>query len=1610
MKNLFKKFVSVLLVTIMLLSTAPASEIAKIDFLSIFDTIAYAVNKTFKLGNEFGDIEIVSTKRSNQKAEKTLSTQADDVYANLTVGDTVDLYIHVYKEDQDGNQVEADVGEFPEVNWSAYPDSSVELTVGSPDTRNCSIKVISDSSPTILITASMSGQKKTFTINISSLTFDKSQYFILVDDTKAVTDLGEDVYTDCYAIWTPKEEGLSPEGYRFISSDESILKIDETGYYSKSFFDNRYNIYPSVQGVSEGEVTLTIKTPDGQTASCSVRVVGMKEYLVEVYSEDLDTLLTDSPITYTVKRFGSMQTKADDNTEIVKTNNEGIATVCIPDVKYAPNTVLKISSDLHPEVSIKAEAFSEESINRATLKLNFDMSAPLTNAQTVEALSVNIADQIVSLMQFETSLDFGPITAEGSLDYEEKKVKISIGVSSGYEVNDGNDKTGKMNLEKNLYKDENFLDYKNFYKGLCNPKQAKDSYKAIVKKLNTKEHKGSIGVECELVAIGYVELDLSTGKLKFAEGGISFIASSGIEKKIYTNIPAVYIAFGISGELSAGFSLTKTAAGGFDVNGEVAFSISPSAGVGVGCDLAKLEIGLEGELKFTINLSTSQQSLSLKDLLKITAKIDAYLEYKVDVWIIEWGDKFTLNLAEFEIFPNPSAQFFWQSAAVSDMSFTLDDRDYLDDVLATSSSVGEFSLSNVYSNGMPQIVSLNNNTKIAVWLNDDGKKNSVNRTTLVYSVFNGSSWSQMKSVCETGRGDYSPVLCTDGNNAYILWKRGNKVFDETVSFEEYLQNMELVYSSFNGEEWSSTRVVGTNNGKYPLYYSIAAHNSDITISWTENSENNCYLSSGRTTIYKQNCTNGIWSNPSSVTSTDNYVNSISSGYLNNTPSVAYSIDQDGDFSTADYKVYIDSKPITNDNNTSNIAVSFSNGRYYWIQDGFLCSYDGSSIKKSNLTISSNYRVVENGSKTAVVYPEADGFFSELYVSYLYKEFEFTVPVQLTNYGNKIGDYDVLLNEDNTLTVALDLKYLSDSKPKAYAAADFIIDTFDNVVDAECGSAWYRLEKNTEETDFTFGATVINRGRTELKGYIINLKDANGITVKSGAYSTNLQPGECEDIELEYSAPSSYDLKSFILEVQVNGDENADNNSSSFDFRQADIEVSNCQVSDSGLLSAVVKNVGYIDAENVDVDILKFEDGYQAVSKLRINQIKAGESKEIKYQFDRDAISVESYIVSKSFKVLATIDANELNYINNEKVALVSPIRVTSIQLDKSQITMLPDSNALLTAMIFPLNAVTKTVYWFSDNPDVASVDKNGNITSHNVGTATIKAVSSDGRHEAYCTVTVSQTIPVNDVYLSKTQAELLVGGSIQLYAHVLPDNATNQKVTWSSSKTSVATVSSAGLVIAKSAGTAAITAKTVDGGYTATCFVTVTKESIPVAGISIYPTTLSLSEGEIFQLTATVLPADATNKNVTWSSSKNDIAMVSSTGLITAKSPGETVISAKTMDGGYIAVCKVTVAAAPTAKTPVSISIASMPNKTTYIYKIDKFDKTGMSITVNYSDGSKDVITETSQFTVSAIQPKKGKQLLEVNYQGLKTDVDITVKYAWWQRIIKIILFGWIWY
>lgn len=166
-------------------------------------------------------------------------------------------------------------------------------------------------------------------------------------------------------------------------------------------------------------------------------------------------------------------------------------------------------------------------------------------------------------------------------------------------------------------------------------------------------------------------------------------------------------------------------------------------------------------------------------------------------------------------------------------------------------------------------------------------------------------------------------------------------------------------------------------------------------------------------------------------------------------------------------------------------------------------------------------------------------------------------------------------------------------------------------------------------------------------------------------------------------------------------------------------------------------------------------------------------------------------------------------------------------------------------------------------------------------------------------------VAVTSVTLDSTSITLVEGDSQTLIATVSPSNAENQKVLWSSSNSSVASVKE-GVVTALKVGTATITAKTDDGGKTATCDVTVKANFIPVTGISLDKTSYEMIEGDEVTLFATVNPDNATNKNVTWSSSDPSVATVSN-GKVTALKVGQTTISVTTDDGGKVASCEVIV-------------------------------------------------------------------------------------------------------
>lgn len=174
---------------------------------------------------------------------------------------------------------------------------------------------------------------------------------------------------------------------------------------------------------------------------------------------------------------------------------------------------------------------------------------------------------------------------------------------------------------------------------------------------------------------------------------------------------------------------------------------------------------------------------------------------------------------------------------------------------------------------------------------------------------------------------------------------------------------------------------------------------------------------------------------------------------------------------------------------------------------------------------------------------------------------------------------------------------------------------------------------------------------------------------------------------------------------------------------------------------------------------------------------------------------------------------------SDKVKVVvtkrNPIKATKITLSPSSLTLNVGAKKTVTATVSPSNASIKTITWVSHNTNIAKVDSKGNVTGVGAGSTKISAYTTDGNVTASMNVTVKSnsssggstkptTVKVTDLIVAPTSVYLYVDETERISTTVLPSTATNKSLNWSSSNTSVATVSSSGVITGKKYGTTTI--------------------------------------------------------------------------------------------------------------------------------------------------------------------------------------------------------------
>ena len=250
------------------------------------------------------------------------------------------------------------------------------------------------------------------------------------------------------------------------------------------------------------------------------------------------------------------------------------------------------------------------------------------------------------------------------------------------------------------------------------------------------------------------------------------------------------------------------------------------------------------------------------------------------------------------------------------------------------------------------------------------------------------------------------------------------------------------------------------------------------------------------------------------------------------------------------------------------------------------------------------------------------------------------------------------------------------------------------------------------------------------------------------------------------------------------------------------------------------------------------------------------------------------------------------------------VTVGYVKLDKTEATILKDNTTTLTATVYPSSLTDKSVTWESSDAKVATVTTEGKVKGIKAGTATITCTSNATGLKATCTVAVVNGF----VYLNETEAYVQKDKTLTLKATVTPGTLTDKSVTWESSDTKIATVTSAGKVTGVKYGTATITCTSVATGAKANCQVT-------VGNVIISMSEFSLKKSSTNMLTATVYPSSLADKSVIWKSSDTSIATVNAEGKVKGIKAGKATITCTSVATGLKGTCTVTVLSTSEARS-----------------------------------------------------------------------------------------------
>ncbi len=440
------------------------------------------------------------------------------------------------------------------------------------------------------------------------------------------------------------------------------------------------------------------------------------------------------------------------------------------------------------------------------------------------------------------------------------------------------------------------------------------------------------------------------------------------------------------------------------------------------------------------------------------------------------------------------------------------------------------------------------------------------------------------------------------------------------------------------------------------------------------------------------------------------------------------------------------------------------------------------------------------------------------------------------------------------------------------------------------------------------------------------------------------------------------------------------------------KVSECVVTveDDGV---VVQSI-HLNQKNINLAV-----GYTQSLSYKISPINATELTTRFYSSDSSVATVDSRGVVRGIKegnAIITVSTNnnsitDTAYVTvykkgtptivNQGETIVTNNYPKTIALSSKSLNLNLGTNSQLRATITPNNAVG-TLSWSSSNTSVATVNENGLVTSVGVGSADIVVKTVNGI-TASCKVTVGNySLKVRSISITTKYSYMNVGASQNLYVVFEPSNASDRTISWSSSNSSVVSVDASGKITALNPGSAIITAKSRDGGYTSSATIEVGGNTniIDVSSIGFNKSIYEVGINSTAQSIINYNPSNATYKAVTFVSSNPSVATVDENGLIKGISAGNTVITATTKHGNAKATVNVRVKNIPASSVSLNQTEVSLNKNGIFTLSAQVNPNNASDKTVNYSSNNNNVAVVDKYGTITA--KESGTAIITVTPNG----------------------------